>query len=214
MLLSSYPSLISFNLTANEISSVQTLRRFSQWEYFIREKLPRLENFRFKISARMSRYQDFASIKSIIAAFRTSFWLQYKCWYAKFQYVINDEGSRFIISSSINGHVDFFQNFDKGFISYFTSTTKDDDGPGMRNVWNALFNLPDVMEAIGFRKVRIGDCRSEKQNLNFLILIYSFVVFSLKFQSIICLIMSLDLDLISIGLMIGNGPVHLNFFQN
>jgi hypothetical protein len=40
MLLLSYPSLIYFNLTANQISSLQNLRRFSQWEYFIGEKLP------------------------------------------------------------------------------------------------------------------------------------------------------------------------------
>jgi hypothetical protein len=108
------------------------------------------------MSARMSHYQDFASIKSIIAAFRTPFWLEYKCWYVKFQYLINNEGSRFIIDSSINGHVDFFQNFEKGFISYFTSTTKDDNEPTMQNVWNALFDLPEVMEAIHFRKVSIS----------------------------------------------------------
>jgi hypothetical protein len=153
MLLLSYPSLIYLNLTANEISSFQNLRRFSQWEDLIREKLPLLENFHFKISARMSHYQDFGNIKPIIAAFRTPFWLEDKCWYVRFQYVINNEGSRFIIHSFINGHVDFFQHFEKGFISYFTSTTKDDDGPRMHNVWNAIFNLPDVSEAISFRQV-------------------------------------------------------------
>jgi len=158
-LLVSYPSLIYLNLTANEISSLQNLRRFSQWEDLIREKLPRLENFHFKISARMSHYQDFANIKPIIAAYRTPFWLEHKCWYVRFQYVINNEGSRFIIHSSINGHVDFFQHFEKGFITYFTSTTKDDDGPRMHNVWNAIFNLPDVMEAISFRQVSVTvDC--------------------------------------------------------
>jgi hypothetical protein len=45
-------------------------------------------------------------------------------------------------------------------ISFFTSTRKDDDGARMHNLWNALFNLPKVMEAINFRKVRITvDCQ-------------------------------------------------------
>ncbi|KAF9761193.1 hypothetical protein NGRA_2798 [Nosema granulosis] len=50
----------------------------------------------------------------------------------------------------------FFHNLDKGFISYFTSTTKDDDGPKMRNVWSVSFNLPQVTQAISFYKVNIN----------------------------------------------------------
>ncbi|CAF5111544.1 unnamed protein product, partial [Rotaria sp. Silwood1] len=110
ILLISHPSLIYFNLTANNISSFQSLRRFSQWEFFIREKLPRLKHFHFQISTRMS-YQDLRSMQSIIAAYRTSFWIEHKRWYVIFQYVINDEGSRLILYSSIDGHVDFWQNF-------------------------------------------------------------------------------------------------------
>ncbi|CAF1451028.1 unnamed protein product, partial [Rotaria sp. Silwood1] len=154
ILLISHPSLIYFNLTANNISSFQSLRRFSQWEFFIREKLPRLKHFHFQISTRMS-YQDLRSMQSIIAAYRTSFWIEHKRWYVIFQYVINDEGSRLILYSSIDGHVDFWQNFKKGFISYFTSTTKDDDKPNMQNMWNALFNLTDIEQAISFRHFKI-----------------------------------------------------------
>ncbi|CAF1247954.1 unnamed protein product [Rotaria sp. Silwood1] len=155
ILLTSHPSLVYFNLTAKNISSFQSLRCFSQWEYFIREKLPQLKNFHFKISTQMSYYQDLRGIQSIIAAFRTSFWLEHKRWYVIFQYVINDEGSRLILYSSIDGHVDFGQNFQKGFISYFTSTTKNDDKPNIQNMWNALFNLTDVKQAISFRHFKI-----------------------------------------------------------
>ncbi|UJR38731.1 hypothetical protein I4U23_031396 [Adineta vaga] len=154
-LLSSYPSLIHVNLTLNIMSSFENLRRFSQWEYFIGEKLPRLENFHFRISTRISHYQDLTNIKSIIAAFRTPFWLQYKCWYMRFNYVINNEGAQFIINSSINGHVNIFQNFQNGFISYCTSTRKDDDGPNMHNTWNVIINLPEVTEAIRSRRFTI-----------------------------------------------------------
>ncbi|CAF1338599.1 unnamed protein product [Adineta steineri] len=155
MLLASYPSLISINLTLNIISSFANLQRFSQWEYFIGEKLPRLKTVRFRISTRISRSQDFANIKSIIAAFRTPFWLQYKCWYMHFKYVINNEGAQFIINSSIDGYVNLYQEFETGLISYFTSTRKDDDGPKMHNVWSAIINLPEVTQAICSRRFTI-----------------------------------------------------------
>jgi hypothetical protein len=152
----SYPSLIYFSFTSSNNSSFENLRRFSTWENFLRENLPRLKNFHFKISAQISRYEHLSNIKSIIAAFRTPFWIKDKCWYAKFQYVSNNEGSRFVIQSSINGHVDFFQSFENGFMLYFTSTTKNDNGPKMPNQWNAIFNLPEIKQAISFRQVSIN----------------------------------------------------------
>lgn len=126
----SYPSLIYFSFISTNNSSFENLRRFSKWEHFLCENLPRLKNFHFKISAKISRYEYFSNIQSIIGAFRTSFWIKDKCWYAEFQYVINNEGSTFSIQSSSNGHLDFFQSFEfeQGFISYFTSTTKNDNG--------------------------------------------------------------------------------------
>ncbi len=156
MLLPSYPSLIYLYFMSNENSSFEDLRRFSKWENFLHEKLPRLKNFHFQISAPVSRYEHFSNIKSIIGAFRTPFWIKDKCWYAKFQYVVNNEGSRFLIQSSINGYIDLFQRFETGFILYFTSTTKNDSGPKMPNQWNAIFNLPDIREAINSRRVCIN----------------------------------------------------------
>ncbi|CAF1651393.1 unnamed protein product [Rotaria magnacalcarata] len=155
MLLSFCPSLVNLNLTANKISLFENLRRFSQWEYFIHERLPQLENFSFKITVQMPHYQHIASIESIIAAFRTPFWLKYKHWYVHFQYVINNEGPRLVLNSSRNGHVDFFQYYEHGFIRYFTSTTNDDDKSKMHTMWNVIFNLPDVQQAINFRHFRI-----------------------------------------------------------
>ena len=99
MLLPSYPSLIYLNFMSNENSSFENLRRFSNWENFLHEKLPRLKNFHFQISAPVSRCEHFSNIKSIIGAFRTPFWIKDKCWYAKFQYVVNNEGPE--ISNSI-----------------------------------------------------------------------------------------------------------------
>jgi len=138
-------SLVYFNLTANENTSFGFLQRFSQWEHFIEDKLPLLKQFRFHISTLISHYRDLNYIESIISAFRTPFWLEYKRWYIKFQYVKNNERSQIILKSSINANTEFFEDRDHGLISYFTYTTKNDDRLKMNSVWNARFNFSWLM---------------------------------------------------------------------
>ena len=92
-------------------------------------------------------------VMPIITAFRTPFWLEDKRWYAKFQYVVNNEGPLFVITSLVNESVAFFRKSEKKFIQFFTFTRKEDDGSKIRNVWNAILNLSDITEAISFRQV-------------------------------------------------------------
>ena len=148
MVLSSYPSLLYLNFTAKNTLSFASLRQFSRWERFLGDKLPRLKHFHFEISSPVVRSHEFDYIKTLIAAFRTPFWLQYKHWYTKFQYVINNHGARFIISSLINEHRDLFDKLKKDFLLFFTSTREDDHG------WNANFNLSDMEQAILSAQVR------------------------------------------------------------
>lgn len=146
MLLSSYPSLVYFNFTSkNNTLSFANLREFSRWERFLNEKLTRLKHFHFEISSPLVRSHEFDYIKTLIGAFRTPFWLEYKHWYTKFQYVIHSHGTRFIISSLINKHEHFFDKLKKDFLLFSTSTKEDNHG---HDAWNAIFNLPDIEQAI------------------------------------------------------------------
>jgi hypothetical protein len=104
-----------------------------------------------------------------------------------FNNAINDEGSFFTLRSSMNTNIESFQNIDsfqnleKGFISYTTSTTKDDDGPKMRSVWNALFNLPEVTQAIACRKVSITRVYTRIQRTLFELCTCGFSPFTFSF---------------------------------
>jgi hypothetical protein len=59
-------SLIYLNLTTNEDTSYDFLRRFSKWEDFIKDKLPLLKRFHFHIITLLSRYRDLTYIELII----------------------------------------------------------------------------------------------------------------------------------------------------
>lgn len=148
-----YPSLVYLYLRPKDKFAIGDLRRFSEWECFIREKLPQLKYFHFDLTVSARRSRDFTHIKSIIAAFRTPFWLEYTRWYAQFQYVRNKKGSLFTISSHVNEPEDLFPTYDKNIIQFSHFTRRNDDGLKMRTIVDAVFNLHGITEAIRFHQV-------------------------------------------------------------
>ena len=136
-------SLVHFALTAN--TSCDFLQRFSQWEHFIKDKLPQLKRFHFHISTFISRHRDLNYINSIIPAFQTLFWLEYKRWYVRFQCAKNYDKSEIILHSSVDANTDFFEYLHYGLMSYFTYTTKNDDRSTMNNIWSARSSFSWLM---------------------------------------------------------------------
>lgn len=57
-----------------------------QWENFIQEKLPLLSDFKFYFAYTYSNNYDYCSLESIIACFRTQFWLKTKHWFVAIDY--------------------------------------------------------------------------------------------------------------------------------
>ncbi|CAF1517748.1 unnamed protein product [Rotaria sp. Silwood1] len=82
LLLSLLPSIIHLDL-ASSGRPYEFVRRLSQWEEFIRLKLPQLYRFEFCIFCYCSNWENF---ESIISAFRTSFWLEEKHWFVTCQF--------------------------------------------------------------------------------------------------------------------------------
>ena len=110
-LLSLIPSLIHLDLSSSG-KPYEFVRRLSQWEEFIRLKLPRLSQFEFCIFCFCSNWENF---DSLISAFRTSFWIEEKHWFVTCQFR-DDWTSSFTVFTSDNPSTISDQrekNFDK-----------------------------------------------------------------------------------------------------
>ncbi|CAF1419927.1 unnamed protein product [Rotaria sordida] len=107
LLLSILPSIINLDL-ASSGRPFEFVRRLSQWEGFIRLKLPQLYRFEFCIFCYCSNWENF---ESLIAAFRTSFWLEEKRWFVTCQFRDDwtsnrDDGYDVILDRGyVNGYV-------------------------------------------------------------------------------------------------------------
>lgn len=157
-LLSFTPSLVYLHIV-NHSSTLSFLQRLSQWEQFIRHKLPLLEKFKFYAYTHDYHYENVKDIELIINAFRTSFWLEDKHWYVTCKYINNDTRSGMMLYSPTASSIDFPDNLWPGILSYSTSTTKNDDIAKTSSTWNARLNLSAMNDAISSHKV-CGDMNS------------------------------------------------------
>lgn len=81
-LLSLLPSIVHLDL-ASSGRPFEFARRLSQWEEFIKRKLPDLSKLEVCIFCYCSNWKDF---ESLIAGFRTRFWLEEKRWFVTCQF--------------------------------------------------------------------------------------------------------------------------------
>ena len=111
LLLSLTPSLLHLDLASSE-KSFEFARCLSQWEEFIRLKLPRLCELKFCFFCFCSNWENF---ESLIVACRTPFWLKEKRWFVTCQFR-DDWTSSFTVFTSSNSSMLSYQevnNFDK-----------------------------------------------------------------------------------------------------
>ena len=151
-LLSFTPPLVYLHI-ASHSSTFSFLQRLSQWEHFIRHKLPLLEKFKFYAYTYEYHYKNVKDIEQILNAFRTSFWLEEKHWYVTCKYINNEARSGIMLYSSTTSSVDFPDNLGPDILSYSTSTTKNDDITKTSSTWNARLNLSAMNDAISLHKV-------------------------------------------------------------
>ena len=151
-LLSFTPSLVYLHIVSHS-STFTFLQRLSQWEHFIRHKLPSLEKFKFYAYTHEYRYENVQDIERILNAFRTSFWLEEKHWYVTCRYTNNTPRAGLMLYSSTNSSVDFPDNLCSGTLSYSTSTTKNDDITKTSSTWNARLNFSAMAKPISLYKV-------------------------------------------------------------
>jgi hypothetical protein len=151
LLLSQTPSLVHLDLKINRQVSFNFIRRFSQWETFLRQKLRLLAKFKFFIG--ICEYQ-FKAIESILTAFRTPFWLEDKRWFITCQLIANnDSNAGLILYTSEETLNEFPFNVRESILSYFTFTTRDDNASNMSSKWYARSNLTRMVEVICSNKV-------------------------------------------------------------
>ena len=151
-LLSFTPSLVYLNIVSH-FSTFTFLQRLSQWEHFIRHKLPLLEKLKFYAYTHEYRYENVQDIERILNGFRTPFWLEEKHWYVTCKYINNEARSGLMLYSSTNSSVDFPDDLCPDILSYSTSTTNNDDITKTSSTWNARLNLSAMNNAISLHKV-------------------------------------------------------------
>ncbi|CAF3735494.1 unnamed protein product [Rotaria sp. Silwood1] len=88
-LLSLLPSLTHLRLINKTLLTDPLLYDNYRWENFIQTKLPLLNKFEFWFTYLALNNQDFTTVESLIAPFRTSFWLEIKHWLVKCDYELN-----------------------------------------------------------------------------------------------------------------------------
>jgi hypothetical protein len=164
-LLSFTPSLVYLHIV-NCFSTFRFLHRLSQWEQFIRQKLPLLENFKFYINIHDHQYENVKQIQPIINAFRTSFWIEEKRWYVTCKYINNDVRCDIMLYSSPDSTTNFPDNFLPGTISYSTSTISNDIIAKTDSTWSARLNLSAMKDAISSHQVCININFDAKFNIS------------------------------------------------
>jgi hypothetical protein len=154
-LLSTTPSLTYLHIVSY-FATFNFLQRLSQWEQFIRHKLPLLENFKFHVNIVDYHYENVKDIEPIINAFRTPFWLEQKRWYITCKYINDEARSDILLYSPADSNIDFPDNFVPGILSYSTSTAKNDDITKTSSTWSARLNLAEMIDAISSHQVCVN----------------------------------------------------------
>ncbi|CAF1444846.1 unnamed protein product, partial [Rotaria sordida] len=91
---------------------------------------------------------QFEAIESILAAFRTPFWLEDKRWFITCQLIAdNVSNSGLILYSSEGTWNEFPFNTRENALSYFTFTTKDDNAANMNSKWYVRSDLARMAAA-------------------------------------------------------------------
>ena len=98
--LSLLPSLVHLDLSSSG-KPFEFIRRLSQWENFLRLKLPRLSQLEFCIFCFCSNWENF---ESLIISFRTPFWIEEKHWFVTCQFR-DDWTSSFTVFTSSNSSI-------------------------------------------------------------------------------------------------------------
>ncbi|CAF2154678.1 unnamed protein product [Rotaria magnacalcarata] len=152
-LLSLLPSLLYLKLTSYNVS-VNYLRRFSQWEQFIRHKLPLLKEFKFYIHNDKCCHNIIENIESFIDAFRTPFWLENKRWFVTLRCIYDGLRSNIILYSSQDSCTNLSDHSCLNTISYVISTTIDHNAAQTNTLWSARLNLTKMMNAVPFNEAK------------------------------------------------------------
>jgi len=118
--LSFLPSLTHLDLTSSG-KPFEFVQRLSRWEEFLRLRLPRLHQFEFCIFCYCSDWENF---DTLIAGFRTPFWLKEKHWFVTCRFR-DDWTSSFTVFTSPESLIHCYQeehNFDEIVCSSSTAT--------------------------------------------------------------------------------------------
>ncbi|CAF3971172.1 unnamed protein product [Rotaria sp. Silwood1] len=86
IILTILPTLTHFRLFGLTCRTDPSLFDGFRWENFIQTKLPLLNQFEFCLTRLALTNQDCTTMESLIAPFRTPFWLQIKHWVVKYDY--------------------------------------------------------------------------------------------------------------------------------
>ncbi|CAF3014557.1 unnamed protein product, partial [Rotaria sp. Silwood2] len=139
LLLSLTPSLVHLKLVGHGAE----LFNGSYWEQFIKTKLPALNKFEFMIHKNVDTNLDSDSLESLIAPYRTSFWLEIKHWLVS---VVDIRQCSIINLHSIPvcaSKVDYYPKSHK--ISCSTAPALDCDSKKMNNIRQLRINLSEMM---------------------------------------------------------------------
>ncbi|CAF1269047.1 unnamed protein product [Adineta ricciae] len=139
-LLSYMPALVHLHLSTY-FTTFYFLQRLSQWESFIREKLPVLNTFKLYASTEQYQYLDVKDIESMLNRFRTPFWLELKRWYITCEYVKDGNTSNIRLYSRKDSHRNFPAKSSPAMLTHSASTTRNDDITDMSIKWKVRLNL-------------------------------------------------------------------------
>ncbi|CAF3503861.1 unnamed protein product [Rotaria sp. Silwood1] len=149
LLLSLTPSLVHLKL----IGHGTALFNGSHWEQFIKAKLPALDRFEFMIHKNVDVSLDSDDLESLIAPFRTPFWLETKHWHVTCvdirQCLVVNLHSIPVCASK----VDYYPKSYK--ISCSTAPALDCDSKKMDNIRQLRINLSEMMAHDAIEQVRI-----------------------------------------------------------
>ncbi|CAF1141201.1 unnamed protein product [Adineta ricciae] len=150
-LLSYTPALVHLRLT-DYLTKFACLQRLSQWESFIRQKLPSLQTFKFHVNTNEYERHDANIIEPLVNAFRTPFWLQLKRWYVTCQYTDDGTKPNLSLYSRSDSYKNFPENTSRSNLSYSMSTTENDNVIDMNINWKVRLNAFYMMGSIGLHE--------------------------------------------------------------
>ncbi|CAF4366485.1 unnamed protein product [Rotaria sp. Silwood2] len=147
--LSLTPSITHFGLNCLDFSG-DCLRRFSECESFIQNKLPRLNTFTFSIQCSDYDYDD---IEYLLLPFRTEFWLKQKRWFITCKYTINSSKRSVKLQSSSISEFDFADGYEGKVIMCASCTKTSKAEPVIKSTWSVHMNFAEIVNYIAWNSV-------------------------------------------------------------